>query len=98
VRSPKIRAAARDQDCTLRLPGCRNDTATTVLCHSNRSVDGKGGAQKADDDKGAFGCFHCHDLLDGRARWPGLTKEMIEMEFTRAVEETRAILAAKGLL
>ena len=84
VRSPKIRAAARDQDCTLRLPGCRND--------------GKGGAQKADDDKGAFGCFHCHDLLDGRARWPGLTKEMIEMEFTRAVEETRAILAAKGLL
>lgn len=98
VRSKKIRDAARDQDCTLRLPGCRQDTSTTVLCHSNRGADGKGMAQKADDDKGAFGCAQCHDLLDGRARLPHLTREMIGIEFDRAVKETQSILRNMGLL
>lgn len=56
---------ARGQHCLLRVPGvCIGGTETTVACHSNLSIHGKGGARKADDEYHAAGCFACHRWLD----------------------------------
>lgn len=96
VRSAAIRAAARGQRCTLRLPFvCNGNPETTVLCHSNNGRDGKGMGIKASDDRAAFCCSACHDVLDGRARRPhGVTREILLEEFERAVAETRSALAS----
>jgi hypothetical protein len=63
-KSKKYRDAARDQDCTMRLPGCQNNTETTVLAHRN----GAGMGTKASDHDAADMCQFCHDRYDGRAR------------------------------
>lgn len=95
-----IRKSARGEDCTLLIPGvCTNDTATVVLCHSNRLGDGKGMGLKAPDEKAAYGCHCCHEVLDGRKPRPaGMSLETIEGLFDRAVNLTHARLREKGLL
>ena len=70
--SPHLRRMARNYGCQLRCAaGCRGeDTSTTVMAHSNWSdLGGKGGARKADDSAGVYGCVACHQWLDtGPAR------------------------------
>ena len=61
-QSKKYRDAARGQDCKLRLPGCRNETETVVLCHRN----GAGMGTKASDHDAADACAYCHTILDGK--------------------------------
>lgn len=102
TRGPKmtpIRRAARGEDCTLLIPGvCTNDTATTVLCHSNRLQDGKGMGLKAPDTAACFGCSACHDVLDGRRQLPGwMTRSQLDHVFDRAVTITHARLREKGI-
>lgn len=99
VRSKKARDAARGQACTLRLPfHCNGNPETTVLCHSNLGRDGKGMGIKASDDRAAFGCSSCHDVLDGRAPLRGgLTREMVLYAFGSAVAETQEILRKMGI-
>ena len=63
VKSKPMRNAARDQDCNLRLDGCRNDRATVVLCHL-RMFGAAGMSQKPHDAIAVFGCAHCHAILD----------------------------------
>lgn len=96
----KIRASARDQECTLRFPGvCNFRTDTTVLCHSNLLADGKGYGIKAHDEKGAYGCCRCHDVLDGRAkRLDGFSYDAMIARFREAVGLTRVILRRLKLL
>jgi hypothetical protein len=95
----KIRASARDQDCTLRFPVCNGLSCTTVLCHSNLLADGKGMGIKAPDERAAFGCSACHDVLDGRApRPPGFTYDQMISRFDQAVDETHVVLRHLGLL
>lgn len=94
-----IRRSARGEGCTLQFPGCRNDTATTVWCHSNRAADGKGMGLKARDEEGCYGCWFCHALLDGG--WtsrPNLTHELVQQQFQIARDRSRAILQQKGLI
>lgn len=103
TKGPKmtpIRKAARGQDCTMRIPGvCNFDPDTTVLCHSNSLADGKGMGLKAPDTAACFGCARCHDVLDGRAPRPeGITLQMIEGAFVRAVQRTHEVLKQKGIL
>ena len=88
-RSQKLKDSAKDKYCTLNFPGCRNNTATVVLCHSNYLEDGKGKGQKAHEYTACFGCGHCHDILDGRKQ-SGLdnAKEEIRDVFHRAMKET----------
>lgn len=58
----KFRKAARNEHCTVRLPGCLPGTETTVLAHlPNRSM-----GKKNHDLNAAFACHSCHDILDGR--------------------------------
>lgn len=98
-RSTPIRRAARGQDCTLRLAVCNFDPDTTVLCHSNFLIDGKGMGLKAPDTAAAFGCSACHDVLDGRRSRPAdLSLAGLEVAFRAAVGRTHEILKAEGFL
>ncbi len=63
IKAPALRNAARDESCTLRLPGCNGDTATTVLCHIR--LFGWGGMSgKPHDFLACYGCANCHAILD----------------------------------
>lgn len=98
-RSTPIRRAARGQDCTLRLAVCNFNPDTTVLCHSNFLIDGKGIGLKAPDTAAAFGCSACHDVLDGRCPRPAeLSLAGLEVAFRAAVGTTHEILRSMGLL
>lgn len=65
-RNPDLLAMARGRRCLLAIPGvCTGDRSTTVACHSNLSIHGKGGARKADDEYSVWGCtMGCHHWLD----------------------------------
>ena len=79
--SKKYRDAANGQNCTMRLPGCRNDTATVVLAHRN----GAGMGTKASDHDAADLCGFCHNILDGRAPAPrGWSQQSLTEYFNRA--------------
>jgi len=99
-KTTKIRASARDQECTLRFPGiCNQRTDTTVLCHSNQLKDGKGMGLKAPDTKAAYGCSACHDVLDGRARRPDwMTRLDMLARFEAGQQMTMNLLAQQGLI
>lgn len=79
-RSKKYRDAARGQNCTMRLPGCRNETETVVLAHRN----GAGMGIKASDHDAADMCQHCHDVYDGRKKHLGYSKAILLKGFDRA--------------
>jgi hypothetical protein len=95
-----IRRSARGENCTLRFPGiCRNNTDTTVWCHSNQLADGKGIGLKANDEAGCYGCFDCHSFLDGG--WAAFTEwtwEMVQQFFEVARARSRVLLQRKGLI
>lgn len=95
-----IRKAARDQDCTILLPGvCNHDPATSVLCHSNSLADGKGMGLKSPDTAAAIGCSACHDVLDGRRPRPAwLTIDAVEAAFRAGIALTHQFLRTKGLI
>ena len=98
-KTSKIRQSAKNQECTLLLPGCLYTTETTVLCHSNLLSDGRGMGIKAPDTRAAYGCRHCHDLLDGRAPLPRyFTEEELLNRFELAVIATHEILRERGLI
>lgn len=96
----KIRASARDEDCTIRLEQvCNFDPTTTVLAHANTHRAGKGGAHKAADELGAYACYCCHMVVDGQHACPShLTEEHVELAFWHGHAETYLKLKAKGLV
>jgi hypothetical protein len=56
---------ARGRRCLLLVPACCNHRpGTTVACHSNLSMHGKGKSRKADDCYSVWGCAACHAWLD----------------------------------
>jgi hypothetical protein len=106
IRSKAIMAAANGSPCTLRIasffPGhrCASDD-TTVACHL--PIWGKGVSTKVTDMAVAFGCIHCHDILDGRnklalayieEKYPRLFYERLMLGLT----ETHALLIQRGLI
>lgn len=99
--SPKMTPArrnARGQDCTLRLPGCQNDTSTVVLCHL-RMFGGGGMGCKPDDTEAVFACHHCHAILDGRAHLiPELAQALNWETIARALVRTLRAQRAAGVL
>lgn len=65
LRKPALLAMAKDRPCLLRVPTvCNFDPLTTVACHSNQSIHGKGGVRRSDDQYSVWGCFACHTWLD----------------------------------
>lgn len=96
-RSPSYRAMARDKPCMLVLDGiCCRDWATTVLAHSNRGADGKGGAIKACDSRAVWACVTCHSWLD-QGGAPAAQKEAAwEAAFGRQVLALEEITRGPG--
>lgn len=91
----KIRESAKNEECTLRFPCCNYRIDTTVLCHRN----GAGAGMKAHDTDAAYGCYACHMVLDGHFPRPeGFLRDMMLAQFDVAVEATRRLLEAKGLI
>jgi len=81
--SKKMRAAARDEPCTIRLPGCLPGTETTVLAHlPNRSM-----GKKNNDYNAAFACFNCHQKLDGAVAH-NIEKDWLELSHRRGQEQS----------
>ena len=102
ISKPKttlIRQSAKGEDCSLRFDCCNFDTSTTVWCHSNNYVDGKGMGIKARDEEGCYGCSACHAFYDGgyavTKKW---TRERVESFFNRARKSSQDILRIKGLM
>ncbi len=93
-RSLAYRAMARDKPCMLLVPGvCCGDWSTTVLAHSNRGADGKGGAIKATDERAAWCCFSCHSWLDQGAVSSEQKEAAWEAALARQVAALEAIAA-----
>lgn len=93
AKSSKIRRSARGEDCSLRLGNCSSNE-TVVLCHIGRD---KGVGMKCGDHFAVYGCSNCHDIIDGRAK-SDFTKDQLNTEKLRALEETQKKLIEKGLL
>ena len=92
-----IRKSAAGEACTLRLPVCNGDPATTVWAHSNRSCDGKGMGIKARDEEGCYACHACHAFLDGGYA-SHMPRSLVDHYFDLARTESQAILKRKGLM
>lgn len=92
-----IRASARGEACTLRLPVCNGNRETTVWCHSNRAEDGKGMGIKARDEEGCYGCSACHAFLDGGYAGK-MPRSLVDTYFDLARAESQRILRTKGLM
>jgi len=92
-----IRASARGEACTLRLPVCNGNRETTVWCHSNRAEDGKGMGIKARDEEGCYGCSACHAFLDGGYAGK-MPRSLLDTYFDLARAESQKILKQKGLM
>lgn len=65
LRNSAVLALARGEPCMLLIPGlCLGGGDTSVQCHSNLGVHGKGGGTKAHDCCSFSGCAACHFWLD----------------------------------
>lgn len=64
-RLKKWTQAAKDQPCSMKIPGvCNRNPETTVFAHNN----GGGMGTKVDDWNGADMCSACHDVFDGKVK------------------------------
>lgn len=99
-KSSPIRASARNEQCTLQIPGvCNRDPATTVWAHSNCAEHGKAVGMKFDDRFGAYACYACHMVYDRQHPRPaGMTKEDVDARFFAGMVRSRSILEMKGLI
>lgn len=95
IKSKKVRASAKGEDCTFNIVDvCNYDPDTTVLCHL--PDESKGMGKKSDDISSAYGCSSCHDVIDGR-RGHDFTEEE-EWYMRRAMVRTWRKLIEKGLV
>ena len=91
--SKKMRAAARDEPCTIGLPGCLPGTDTTVLAHlPNRSM-----GKKNNDYNAAFACYSCHQALDGQ-RKHNFDKDWMDYLHRRGQELTLNRMIQMGVI
>jgi len=68
IDSKKLRDSANGESCTFNVAGvCKDESETTVLCHSGAIDDGKGWGKKGSDLYAAFGCARCHQWYDNKA-------------------------------
>lgn len=98
MKTTKVRRAAKGRECLVGLPGCDGGGETTVMAHY-RLAGYCGMGQKPDDiGFGAFACYPCHELCDGRRRDRNLTCDEIRIAHAEGVMRTFAQLRQDGLL
>ena len=98
--SKPVRNAARDAECTLKLPYvCDNRTDTVVFCHL-RVFNLAGVGQKPDDLFGIDACSSCHHVLDNKSLWDGagLNYELIFRALIKSQKRRReaGLIELKG--
>lgn len=88
TKSRKVLNEAKGKDCTLNIVGvCNYDPSTTVAAHLPDETHGL--ALKADDVAAVcWACSNCHDVIDGRAKWPENEKPHEDMYLLRALQRT----------
>lgn len=96
--SKKLRDSARDKDCTLESPWCKNRRDTVVWCHSPFQEHGKGMGCKAHDLFGCYGCFECHTYLDLASKQEGMPHDERLLMFYRAMTKSLCIAMAEGVI
>ena len=93
----KITASAEGEPCLVRLSGCDGGGPTTIFAHYSLSgFSGRG--YKSPDWMGAYCCFKCHCLIDGREHIANLTRNDVRLAFAEGCFRTQAKLIEKGLL
>ena len=91
------RYLARGRPCMVRLEGCDGGGETTVLAHySLAGISGRG--LKSPDLLGAWCCFKCHELIDGRKRIANLTRQDVRLAHAEGILRTQYQLIKEGLL
>lgn len=92
-------ALAKGRMCQIRVPNqCLASTETVVLCHY-RITGLSGMSLKSPDWCAAYGCFRCHDIVDGRAgSWVEFPKWSRDLMLLEGVVRTQAILFEEGVL
>lgn len=93
MKTTKIRKSAKGEDCSLRLGNCSSNE-TVVLAHIGKN---RGMGIKCADYMAVYACSNCHDIIDGRVKTE-YTKDQLNTEKLRALEETLNKLFDKGLL
>lgn len=92
----KLTKSAKGRDCQIRLfPYCNENPETVVFCHAPSSS--KGMSRKSEDWWGAYGCYDCHAVVDGRIK-TDIPKHEIDERFFNAVHDTQKIMFDEGLL
>lgn len=96
----KITQSAKGQECQIRIPhGLHHDPETVVWCHANGSAAGKGIGMKSASMLGAYGCFHCHDIVDGRRKPPlEWTRDDVRLAFWEGHARSICILIERGII
>lgn len=92
-----LRKAARGRSCQIRLPGCDGGGETSVLAHY-RLAGLNGMGMKPSDVMGAWACFSCHQIADGRDGCTDYTREQVRLAHIEGVLRTLAELMKEGLL
>lgn len=66
MKNSPIRKSARGEHCTLNIVGvCKYDPDKTVLSHVSFMSSGMG-MKPPDYPYAVYGCYECHDAIDGR--------------------------------
>jgi len=89
---------ARDQSCTIRLPGCTGGGEDTVLAHYRSIRFGAGVGRKPPDWIGAYSCAHCHDVVDARVFAHDYSRDRVRLAHAEGVIESIGRLIAAGRL
>jgi hypothetical protein len=90
IESKAVRNAANGELCTLQIIGvCQGGTESTVLAHL--PDESHGISRKADDTSACFACAGCHDVIDGRRRWPDSEDRADVHQFYMRRAQTRTI-------
>lgn len=97
-KQTRLTKLARGRDCTVRLPGCPNNTETTVLAHY-RLAGTCGVGIKPNNLQGAWCCDYCHSVCDGRTKAPeGMARDDIRLAHAEGVMRTIDILVREGVV
>ena len=97
MKTSKIRQSAKQEQCTVRIPGiCNHNPATTVLAHvALKGLSGIG--MKPSDIHACYACSSCHDVIDGRVQTQFTPLEILVWKL-EAVFRTQLKLLEKDLI
>lgn len=82
LRSKRLRASARGEQCTLRLPMCNYNPETVVLAHIGLAG---GMGSKCGDNMAVFACSNCHAEIDSKAKSEYAADKLRALELTQQI-------------